>query len=56
MAISKKPNVSEIDELKAQISLLEDQLLTAQSMLEQEAQARIAIEERLKDALASKGL
>ena len=39
--------------LQAQLALLEEQLLTAQAMLEEEARARIALEEKLMQKAAT---
>lgn len=50
MKISGKAETKETDELKAQVALLEDQLMTAQAMLEEEAKARIALERLMQRA------
>lgn len=43
-------DADDIADLRARIALLEDQLMTAQAMLEAEAKARIALEARLAAA------
>lgn len=42
-------DADDIADLHARIALLEDQLMTAQAMLEAEAKARIALEARLAE-------
>ena len=44
---SRQTEAASMAALKAQLALLEDQLVTAQAMLEEEAKARIALEARL---------
>lgn len=50
MEFSREAETKETDDLKAQVALLEDQLMTAQAMLEAEAKARIALEELMQSA------
>ena len=48
MRFFRKTETKETDDLKAQVALLQDQLITAQAMLEEEAKARIALEELMQ--------